>query len=407
MARRINRLTARTVETVSRSGRHADGDGLYLSIDKNGGKRWVFLFRDRRTGKLREMGLGSLRSVSLADARKAAADARAVLLSGEDPISKRKSRSGNVPTFGEISIDYICAMRSAWRNEKHRAQWEMTLRVYCAPLAELPVSRITTDDVLQVLRPIWCRIPESASRIRGRIETILDAAKAKGHREGENPARWRGHLDHLLPPRQRLTRGHHAAMAFEGVPTFIRHLRRRPSVAALALEFLILTAARTSEVLGMRWEELDLRMGLWIVPAARMKAGREHRVPLSPRALEILEAARHLSGAPYVFPGPGGMRPLSQMAFLALLRRMGIPGVTPHGFRSSFRDWCGESTPFPREVAEAALAHTTRDRVEAAYRRGDALQKRRELMEAWAHFLSATAIGGAPTSAPTEECAIP
>ena len=271
----------------------------------------------------------------------------------------------------------------------------MTLETYAAPLRSKPVNRINTEDVLEVLQPIWTTRAETASRVRGRIEKILDAAKAKGLREGENPARWRGHLDNLLPKRQLLQRGHHAAMPWQELPEFIAQLRHSPSMAALALEFVILTAARSGEVLrsyredevvGASWGEIDRQAKVWTIPARRMKAGREHRVPLSGRAIAILNEAEKARRGKFIFPGQRGDQPLSDMALTMLLRRMNVGAATVHGFRSSFRDWAGEVTSFSREIAEAALAHTIGDKVERAYRRGDALEQRRKLMQAWADF---------------------
>lgn len=392
MVRQINRMSARGVQTLRRPGRHADGAGLYLVIDQSGSKRWIFLYRDRVTHKLREMGLGGLRSVSLAQARSKAAAARSLLADGNDPIKSRKAarKNGDRPTFGALAEELIASMASGWRNPKHKAQWEMTTRIYCKSLRDKPVDAIETADVLAVLEPIWYRIPETASRVRGRIERVLNAAKAKGYRSGENPALWRGHLDQLLPARQKLTRGHHAAMPFHDVPDFVQTLRTLTSVAPGALEFVVLTAARTGEVLGARWSEIDFDRRIWTVPAARMKAGVEHRIPLSHRALAILTRFRPLGGGPsdYIFPGRKPGRPLSSMSLASVLRRLQLGHYTAHGFRSSFRDWCGECTAFPREVAEAALAHTLSDKTEAAYRRGDALEKRRDLMDAWAKHLN-------------------
>jgi integrase len=270
----------------------------------------------------------------------------------------------------------------------------MTLTKYAAPLRKLPVDAIDTAAVLSVLKPIWQAKPETASRFRGRVEQVLDAAKAKGHRTGENPARWRGHLDKLLAKRQKLTRGHHAAMAYTELPAFISRLRDRQteSVSALALEFAILTAARSGEVLGMRWDEVDDAAKVWTVPPTRMKAAREHRVPLSARALAILDEAKKARAGAFVFPGSRGGRPLSVMAMEMVLRRMGRDSVTVHGFRSAFRDWAGNETQFAREVAEAALAHVIGDAAERAYRRGDALEKRRALMEAWASYCDPTIV---------------
>jgi len=394
VGRTLNRLKSKQVESLG-PGRHADGGGLYLDRDEHGRSRWVFMWA--RNGKRREMGLGPAHKdgVSLAKAREAAAIARDVLSKGGNPIEARDAAKREpipVPTFGEAADELVKSLGPQWRNEKHRSQWSMTLKVYAKPLRDLAVDKIDTEAVLRVLKPLWQVKPETASRLRGRIERVLDAAKAKGHRSGENPARWRGHLDHLLPKRQRLTRGHHEALAHEELPNFITELRRREGVAALALEFLILTAARSGEVRGARWSEVDFGSKVWTVPASRMKAGREHRVPLSARAIEILEALQPLaaadqSGQPHIFPGPSAGVPLSVNAFGALLKRMKA-SVTAHGFRSSFRDWAGEVSTFPREVAEAALAHVVGDATERAYRRGDALEKRRKLMDAWAGYLA-------------------
>jgi integrase len=274
-------------------------------------------------------------------------------------------------------------LSAGFRNEKHKAQWRMTLETYAAPLRSKPVNAITTDDVLVVLKPIWLEKAETASRLRGRIEKVLDAAKAKGHREGENPARWRGHLDHLLPRPSKLTRGHHAAMPYEAVPVFVGRLHERKATAALALEFCILTAARTGEVLGARWSEIDFEKKLWTVPATRMKAGREQRVPLSRRAVSILESLGNPKLGEYVFPSQRADQPMSSMAMEMMLRRMKVQDATVHGFRSSFRDWAGNESSFPREIIEGALAHVIGDKAEQAYRRGDALEKRRKLMDAW------------------------
>ena len=318
-----------------------------------------------------------------------------MLIAGRDPIDDRKASGAAAPTFGEVAEEVMTSLEGGWRNSKHRAQWRMTIARYAAPLLPRPVNKITTEDVQSVLRPIWTTKAETASRVRGRIEKVLDAAKAKGLREGENPARWRGHLDHLLPKRQRLQRGHHAAMPWRAVPEFVMRLRESCSMAALALEFVILTAARSGEVLksvrdgevmGARWDEIDRQVNVWTIPAERMKAGREHRVPLSNRALAILVEADRARRGGFIFPAQSGDQPLSDMALTMLMRRLKVTNATVHGFRSSFRDWVGEATSFPREIAEAALAHTVGDKVERAYWRGDALERRRQLMEAWANF---------------------
>jgi integrase len=382
MARKINRLNARAVATITKDGRHADGGGLYLSVSPNGGRRWVFLYRWR--GKPTEIGLGPARDVSLARARELAGQARANLAEGISPKDARKTTTA--ATFGECADRLIEAMKPSWRNDKHAAQWEMTLREYAGPLRPLPVDQIATDDVLSVLKPLWNAKAETASRLRGRIERVLDAARAQGLRSGENPARWRGHLDQLLPKRQRLTRGHHAAMPYADVPAFIAELHRRDAIAAAALEFTILTAARSGEALGARWAEFDLDRAIWTVPPDRMKAGREHRVPLSRRALQIVRAQYEADDNPFVFRGLRDGRPLSEMAMEMVLRRMKVEGATVHGFRSAFRDWAAECTNFANEVCEAALAHVIENKAEAAYRRGDLFEKRRKLMEAWADY---------------------
>jgi integrase len=336
-------------------------------------------------GKAKEMGLGSAKSVPLADARERAASARRKIAQGLNPIEQRK-RDNGVPSFGEMADTVREALALGFRNEKHKAQWKMTLETYAAPLRGKPVDTITIDDVLAVLKPIWTTKAETASRLRGRIEKVLDAAKAKGFRDGENPARWRGHLDHLLPGRPKLARGHHPAMPYEELPAFIGRLRESDSLAAKALELCILTAARSGEILGMRWAEVDLDKKLWTIPANRMKAGREHRVPFSPRAVEILRQLHKVQSGDFVLPGQARNKPLSNMAMEMVLRRMKLENVTVHGFRSSFRDWAGNVSSFPREVVEAALAHVIGNKAEQAYRRSDALEKRRKLMDAWAAY---------------------
>ena len=381
MGRQIDKLSARKAETIIEPGRHSDGGGLYLNVTESGSRSWLFMYKI--AGRRREMGLGSLRDVPLVQARRTAASARQQLATGLDPLSLRRKPTSM--TFGEAAKALVESMSPAWRNAKHRAQWSMTLTVYCAPIADMAVSDISTDDVLRVLKPLWLTKAETASRLRGRIERALDFAKARGMRSGENPARWRGHLDALLPKRQKLTRGHHKAMAFDNVPEFTKRLSGMEGVAPRALEFAILTAARSGEVLGCRWDEVDLSSRIWTVPANRMKGGREHRVPLSGRTIEILEAMQSAKNSEFVFPGSKSDHPLSAMALEMVLRRANVD-ATVHGFRSAFRDWSGERTNFPREVAEAALAHLVGDQTERAYRRGDALEKRRSLLDAWALF---------------------
>jgi integrase len=372
---RINRLNARAVATLTKHGRHADGGGLYLSISHNGGRRWTFLYSWR--GKRVEIGFGSARDVSLARARELAAQARGKLAEGIN--AKETDRPPSAATFGECADRLIAAMRPSWRSGAHARQWEMTLGHYAAPLRPLLVDEITTDDVLAVLQPLWQRIPETANRLRARIEHVLDAAKAQGLRDGENPARWRGHLDQLLARRKRLEPPHHSALPYADIPEFLRTLRQQRGVAPRALEFLILTAARTSEVTGARVEEITDTT--WSIPASRMKSGRAHRVPLSPRALAIVNELRNDSG--FLFRGAHGG--LTESTMRVLLARI-APEVTVHGFRSTFRDWAAEQTNFPREVCEQALAHLNGSAVERAYRRSDLFEQRRLLMRMWADY---------------------
>lgn len=384
MARPEKKLSSQEVKSLTSPGRHSDGGGLYLSIDASGRRRWVFMYTSN--GRRVELGLGSTSTRSLKEAREEAASLRAHVVRGLDPRAER-SKSTTKPTFGEFADEYVEAMRPSWRNAKHAAQWSMTLTEYAKPLRRLPIDAVTTEEILRTLQPIWRRTPETAERLRGRIENVLSSAKAKGLREGENPATWKGHLDQLLPKRQRLTRGHHAALPFNDVAEFFGNLSAKSATTARALQFLILTASRSGEVLGATWSEVDLGRGLWVVPASRMKAGKEHRVPLSEAALNVLRSVdAGLRPNDHLFWGKSPDRPLSNMAMSMLLRRM-VPNVTVHGFRSSFRDWAAEVSAFSHEVCEMALAHTIPNKAEAAYRRGDLLDKRRELMEAWAIFL--------------------
>jgi integrase len=393
-------LSARAVTALLKRGsprRHGDGGGLYLKVAGPGRGSWVFM---RKTaGRQRLLGLGSAHAVSLKAARELADACRAAVQAGREPRTAL-ARSPGEMTFDAAARALIESMASSWGNARHRAQWAMTLLGeipgkdgctkkthfdYCAPIRLQPISRITTEDALRVLKPLWQTRPETASRLRGRCERVWDFAKARGHCTGENPFRWRGHLSALLPPRARLKRGHHAAMPFAEVPAFMRRLRTMEGVAARALEFSVLTAARTGEVRGARWDEIDMADKVWTLPAHRMKGGREHRVPLSARAVAIVEEMQKARQSEFVFPGVKRGFPLSDKALASVLRRMKID-VTVHGFRSSFRDWAGDSTAFPRDVVEAALAHAIENKVEAAYRRGDALEKRRKLMGAWMAF---------------------
>jgi integrase len=390
-----NALTPLTVKTA-KPGRHADGGGLYLLVKDTGARSWVYRFMLH--GTARDMGLGTAAgpdAVSLQDARIEAGKLRAEVKAGTDPLLERGRKAAEAAaqaqavkvastTFKVVAERYIADNRDSWRNPKHRQQWENTLASYVYPvIGDMPVAEVGKAHVLEILEPIWKAKPETASRIRGRIETVIDAATARELRTGENPARWRGHLAHVLPKRSRLTRGHHRALPYTNLPTFVERLRSRKAMAALALEFTILTAARTGEVIGATWEEIDLAKKVWTVPAHRMKAAREHRIPLSPRAVEILEALKPM-GTPFLFSGERGGK-LSSMAMAMLLRRMETD-VTAHGFRSAFRDWAAECTAYANEVCEAALAHTIGNRVEAAYRRGDLFEKRARLMSDWAAY---------------------
>ena len=382
MVRTLGKLSAVAADKVIKPGRHSDGGGLYLNVSSTGAKSWLFMWA--RGGKRREMGQGPYPAVSLKAAREKAADCRRIVAEGRDPITERDRQVGK--TFGECADLYITSMERNWRNEKHRKQWRQTLTVYCEKIREQPVSLISTDDVLSVLTPIWNEKNETASRLRGRMELVLDFATTKGWREGDNPARWRGHLKNILPARTKLSRGHHAAMAYQQVPAFMTALGGRDAMAAHALQFLILTATRTSEVLKATWDEIDLEAGVWTIPPERMKAAEEHVVPLSSAALDILIPLSEMELSKYVFPGQKPGKPLSGMSMEMLLRRMKVENATVHGFRSSFRDWCGDETLFSREVAEAALAHKVGNEVERAYRRNKALEKRRGLMDAWGNF---------------------
>jgi integrase len=398
MARTIGRLTALKVDKAKRPGMYADGGGLYLRVTQSGTKNWVFRFM--LNGRPRWMGVGPLHTIGLAEARNRAAAFRLQRHDGVDPIEKRRAErlearldAAKAVTFKECAARYIASHRAGWRNPKHAAQWQATLATYAEPvMGGLSVQAIDTALVLKVLEPIWTAKPETAGRVRGRMESILDWAKVRGYRAGENPARWRGHLDKQLPARSKVRRvGHHAALPYAELPGFLVSLREHEGIAARALELAILTAARTGEVIGARWSEMDLVEKTWTLPAARIKAGREHRVPLPGRALAILQEMQPHRQADdaFVFPGGKNGRPLSNMAFLMLLRRMGLDDVTAHGFRSSFRDWVAERTRFPAEVAEIALAHTVSDKTIAAYNRSDLFERRRRLMAAWATFCTA------------------
>ena len=396
MVGKLNRLTVRQVLTITKPGRYADGGGLYLKVRPSGSRQWVFLFARIEGGKRvqTEIGLGSAgpSGTTLAMAREKAEIHRRSRAIGNDPLVQKNAEKAAMRTagvtFGRFADEYVNAHKAGWSNAKHAKQWSMTLGpAYCKSLRSKTMSDIGIDDVLEVLTPIWQTKPETARRVRMRIEKVLDAGRVKGLRTGENPARWTGHLDHLLPKHSKSSKSHHAAMLWTEVPGFLSVLEKREGTAALAFRFLILTACRTSEVLKARWDEIDLENAVWTIPAARMKARREHRVPLSKAVLAVLEKAmgRHKD---FVFPGPSDRGPLSGMALLMLLRRLKRDDVTAHGMRSAFRDWAAESTNFSREVCEMALAHMVENATEAAYRRGDLFEKRRALMDSWAEFAS-------------------
>lgn len=401
MARVGNKLSARKVETLKETGKYSDGNGLYLRVADDG-KRWIFM--GTLNGKRLGLGLGSALAVSLADARDKAAENRALLAAGKDPREVRKelaaaeAAKNDRPRFGDFTLEFIETQKATWRNDKHRDQWIFTMSVkkdaegnwiddgYALPLRKKFVDEIDTDMLLEILKPIWNTKPETARRVRGRIETILDAAKARGKRTGENPARWRGHLDHLLPAAAKLSRGHHSAMPFAAVPAYVKKLQGNLTISNLAMLFTIFNASRSGEVLGAVWPEIDMDAQVWHIPAERMKNGKPHDVPLSDGAMTVLEEAEQLKRNEYVFPGARGKQ-LSVMALTMAMRRTGAGVYTPHGFRSAFRDWAGDETNFQRDDIEQCLAHTVRDKTERAYRRSNALLKRRQILDAWWKYL--------------------
>ena len=392
MATNIHRLKPRKVATAG-PGTYEDGAGLRLAVSERGARKWVLRFTIH--GKRREMGLGSYPDVGLGEARENASTYRKMAKGGIDPIEARRAQPESIPTFTACAARYIRAHRRGWKNAKHARQWVRTLKTYARPvIGSKTVDSISTEDMLKILSPIWTTKTETAKRVQGRMENILDYASAHKYRDPQNPARWRGHLDKLLPKPARVKKvNHHPAMPHGEVHAFMAELAASDSISALALRFLILTATRTREALGAQWPEIDLEAAVWTIPAERMKAGHEHRVPLSDAAVAVLKAVPRVAGHPYVFPGNRQGRPLSNMALLQLMRGMGY-GVegsrgkyVPHGFRSSFRDWSGEVSSFPRDVAEMALAHVIESKVEAAYRRGDLFVKRAKMMQEWADYL--------------------
>ncbi len=388
MARRVSKMLTDKAVKAAGTGRHTDGDGLYLDVKPSGARAW--LLRVVVRGRRRDFGLGAYPGVTLAKAREKADRFREMIRDGLDPVAEMARTEAQRLTFEEAAEALVESKRDGWRNAKHAKQWPSTLKTYAYPvLGPLDVRDIHVEHVLKVLTPIWKTKTETATRVRQRIEAVIDYATARKAREGENPARWRGNLDKLLPKPVDLKHedAHHAALPWGQMADFFAKLEAREGMGALALRFTILTAARSGEVRGATWGEIDMDAGVWTIPARRMKARKEHRVPLSADALAILRTVQPLADgdaeAP-VFPGGRGGRPLSDMTLSAVLRRMGRDDLTVHGFRSTFRDWAAEATPYPSELAEAALAHTIRNKVEAAYRRGDLFEKRRDLMTAWA-----------------------
>jgi len=391
----IHKLSPRKVATAG-PGKHEDGGGLRLVASEGGAKKWVLRFTLK--GKRREMGLGSFPNTSLADARRKAEHYRRLAKNGADPIQARdaEQQETSTPTFTSCAARYIQSHRRSWRNTKHARQWVSTLKTYARPvIGNMPVDEIDTQDIVTILNPIWTSKTETAKRVQGRVENVLDYAAAHKYRDESNPARWRGHLDKLLAKPSRVKKvSHHPAMPYEEVAVFMAELQGYTSISSKALQLLILTATRTSEVLRTQWPEIDLEKATWTIPADRMKARREHRVPLSIQAVSLLSDLPRVQSNPYVFPGARIGRPLSNMAMLQLMRGMGygVGGVhgdyVPHGFRSSFRDWSGEVSSYPRDVAEMALAHTIENKVEAAYRRGDLFEKRRSMMQDWSDFIT-------------------
>jgi len=387
MARKARGLTAKLVDTIKSPGDYADGHGLYLRVTSSGNKTWWFRYQVK--GKRHAMGLGPVRLKSLSQARAKALELAIKITEGIDPIQERRANSnqGSI-SFIEATNRYIQVMQPSWKNEKHSKQWRSTIEKYCSHILTVPVDNIDTKMVLKCLEPIWHLIPETASRLRGRIEKILDWSRVNGFRNDENPARWRGHLEQSLPRRAkvRAVKGH-AAMPFDDLPGFWKKLNYQDGQGARALEFAILTACRTGEVLNATWGEIKFETKSWIIPAARMKAGKEHRIPLSEPAIAQLDRLEPKGLADLIFPGQNRRKPLSNMAMLKTMHRLGVH-YTPHGFRSTFRTWISEETNHSHEVAEAALAHVIGNKVVAAYNRGDLFEKRRTLMVEWSQFVT-------------------
>lgn len=391
----LHKLTSRKIATATQ-GKYEDGGGLRLVVSKRHAKSWIFRFMLNK--KRREMGLGPYPVVSLAAAREKAHTARQLLLAGIDPILERKDHI-KIPTFADCAVNYIGSMKDEWKNHKHASQWSSTIKSYANPkFGKKPVNQITTEDVLSALKPIWLNKTVTARRLQNRIKKVLDYAAAKGYRSRENPAAWDGNLSDLLPkPSKVAKKAHHPAMPYSIAPAFIKEIKECDSLSSQALRFLILTATRTSEVLMATWSEIDFKGNRWSIPETRMKSGRAHNVPLSTVSIGLLQTLPRIKGNDFLFAGYKKGTPLSNMAMLKFMRSRGYgnkgerAGYVPHGFRSTFRDWAGEETAFPRDVCEMALAHAIKNKAEAAYRRGDLFEKRRIMMQAWADYLYANA----------------
>lgn len=404
MTRTAERLSARAAKTALAAKKPrmlADGKGLYLRVGPSGSKSWIF--RYQADGRRHDLGLGPYPDISLADARERATAQRKLRLNGEDPLTTRRAgrrrtrlEAAKALTFREAAEQYVRSHQAGWRNATHAAQWPASLSNYVYPvIGDLAVAAIDTGLVLKVLEPIWTEKSETASRVRGRIESVLDWATAREYRQGENPARWRGHMENLLPKAAKVKRvEHHAALPYSEIGEFMVELRQHGGSTALALEFAILTAARTGEVVGARWEEIDFAERLWTIPASRIKASREHRVPLSDAALAVLDRMQQVRKGDFVFPGRDSGSSVNSAGLFHTLRRL-WPDITVHGFRSTFRDWAAERTAYPAEVAEMALAHSVGSAVEQAYRRSDLFDRRRRLMDDWARYCAAPATTGA------------
>jgi integrase len=386
-----HKLTDSEIKAAKKVGVIYDGDGLYLRIRQSGGKTWLFVWRDK--GLRKELSLGQYGAgthpVSLARARAKAEEARTILAAGGDPKTDMADRKAAIQqvTFGKTADDYIAAMSPKWTGRTTLLAFQRFANTYAAAIRDVPVATLSTDDVLSVIRPMWHEKPETARKVRERIKQVLDFAKAKQLRSGDNPAEWRGHLDQILPANEKLSKGHHASMPYAELPAFVAKLRAVDGIASRALEFIALTAARSSEAREAEWSEIDLQAAVWTVPGSRMKSGKEHRVPLTARAVQIVSEMQAIRLDRYVFTGKRHDRPISDMSLVKVMKKLGAGDFTIHGFRSSFRDWAGNETNFARELAEQALAHAAGDATEIAYRRQDALEKRRVMMGEWTDYV--------------------